>query len=88
MGGLCRQVANVGAEEYFSDQAKKPPQFDKVLLKDAVLFFDNPREAYTNIMQTLKRYGKVCTVYASVSECLLARAPNLVRLSLCARVND
>ena len=50
----------MGAEEYFSDQAAKPPQFDKVLLKDAVVFIDNPRETYTNIMKSLKRYGKVC----------------------------
>ena len=87
MRGQYWQVANVGAEEYFSDQAKKkPPKFDKVLLKDAVLFFDNPRLAYTNIMQTLKRYGKVCTVYVSVRECMLARVPNRGWLSACVCV--
>ncbi|KAK2171740.1 hypothetical protein NP493_1029g00019 [Ridgeia piscesae] len=60
---LPLKVANVGAEEYFSDQAAKPPQFDKVLLKDAVVFIDNPRETYTNIMKTLKRYGKLLIIH-------------------------
>ena len=71
------QVANVGAEEYFSDQAAKPPQFDKVLLKDAVVFIDNPRETYTNIMKTLTRYGKVCILELVFPSFALTRVSHL-----------
>lgn len=61
------RVANVGAEEYFRqalhDKNKEQPIFDKVILKDAIRYFQNPRETYTNIMKCVSGYGKMLVMH-------------------------
>ena len=59
------KVANVGAEEYFKKQAsdETPTTFDKIMLKDAVPFFEDARGCYENMLKTLGELGKVLIVH-------------------------
>ncbi len=57
------RISHVGAEEFFRDEAQKPPKFTKILLKDAVPYFTNPRETYLNIMRTVKDFGRILVVH-------------------------
>ena len=56
------KIAHVGADEFFRDEAKKSPQFDRVLLKDAIDYFTDSKETYNNIMKTLKASGKLLII--------------------------
>lgn len=64
---LSLRVAHTGAEEYFRQLRKsKDPEklvFDKILLKDAIRFFENPKETYTNIMECLAPGGKLVIIH-------------------------
>lgn len=61
------RIAHVGAEEYFRIQAKEKPEnritFDKIILKDAIRFFENPIEIYENIMKCLNENGKLLIIH-------------------------
>ena len=61
------RVAHVGAEEYFRLQAKEKPEnkinFDKIILKDAIRFFENPLEVYENIMKCLSKNGRLLIIH-------------------------
>ncbi|KAL4218265.1 hypothetical protein ACF0H5_023001 [Mactra antiquata] len=61
------RVANVGSEEFFRLQAKEKPenrqQFDKIIIKDAIRYFENPIEMYTNIMKCLTKSGKLLIIH-------------------------
>lgn len=64
---LSLRVANTGAEEYFRQLKKsKDPEkmkFDKILLKDAIRYFDNPKDTYMNIMDCLSPGGQLLIVH-------------------------
>lgn len=61
------RVAHVGSEEFFRQQAREKPenrqQFDKIIIKDALRYFENPIEMYTNIMKCLSKTGKLLIVH-------------------------
>lgn len=61
------RIAHVGAEEYFRQQVRAKPDkrqmFDKILIKDALRYFENPIEMYENIMQTVAKHGRVLIVH-------------------------
>ena len=61
------RVAHTGAEEYFRELAKdKNPskvKFDKVLLMDAIRYFENPAELYGNIMKCLTKNGRMMIIH-------------------------
>ena len=61
------RIAHVGAEEYFRLQARENPEnrikFDKIILKDAIRFFENPTEIYENIMKCLNENGKLLIIH-------------------------
>ena len=62
------RIANVGAEEYFRRESRerpaiKPPLFDKILLKDAVQFFEYPKETFKSAMDTMSENGKMLIIY-------------------------
>jgi len=61
------RVANTGSEEYFRQQAKAKPEerqmFDKVIIKDALRYFENPVELYCNIMKCLSKEGKLLIIH-------------------------
>ena len=57
------KIAHVGADEYFKEEAQKPPRFDRVLLKDAIDFFHEPLVTYHNVMKTLKLGGKMLVIH-------------------------
>lgn len=64
---LSIRVAHVGSEEYFRLQAKERSEnrqmFDKIIVKDALRYFENPIEMYTNIMQCLSKQGKLLIIH-------------------------
>ncbi|KAH3713074.1 uncharacterized protein LOC127858683 [Dreissena polymorpha] len=64
---LSIRVAHVGSEEYFRLQAKEKPEmrtlFDKIVIKDALRYFENPVEMYCNIMKCLKKDGKMLIIH-------------------------
>ena len=62
---LAIKISHTGAEEFFRvESTKRPAQFDKVLLKDAIHYFDNPKEAFRNIFSTLSQdRGKLLIVH-------------------------
>ena len=64
---LSLRVANVGAEEYFRLQSREKPenrqQFDCIIIKDALRYFENPIEMYGNIMKCLKTTGKLLIIH-------------------------
>ena len=58
------KVIGYGAEELFAEQALECAQtgvskFDKIVLKDALEFFDNRKVFFYNLMQTLSAQGKL-----------------------------
>ena len=58
-------IAYTGAEEYFRGVALHPenmPLFDRVLLKDSVQYFTNPKEVYKNVMKTVSEFGKMMII--------------------------
>ena len=61
------RVAHTGAEEFFRLQAKEKPEnrqkFNKFILKDALRYFENPTELYSNLMNCLKPGGKMLIVH-------------------------
>lgn len=60
------RVAHVGSEEFFRQQVKDKEcrqMFDKIVIKDALRYFENPIEMYTNIMKCLSRSGKMLIVH-------------------------
>ena len=57
------KLAHVSAQEYFSTEAVKGPQFDKVLLKDAVQFLENPVATYKHIEATLNEFGRMLIIH-------------------------
>lgn len=61
------RIAHVGAEEYFRLQAREKPEnrikFDKIILKDAIRFFENPIEIYENIMKCLTKNGTLLIIH-------------------------
>ncbi|WAQ97661.1 hypothetical protein MAR_030351 [Mya arenaria] len=65
------RVANVGSEEYFRLQAKEKPEtrivFDKIVIKDALRYFENPVEMYCNIMKCLSKDGKMLIIHRASS---------------------
>lgn len=58
------KVADVGAQDYFkrASQSKGAPFFDKILLKDAVRFMDDPRSTYFQIFSVLDELGRVVII--------------------------
>ena len=61
------RVAHVGSEEFFRLQMKeqddKRQLFDKVILKDALRYFEDPVEMYSNIMKCLSKHGKMLIIH-------------------------
>ena len=61
------RVAHVRAGEYFRLHAKEKPEnkinFDKIILKDVIRFFENPLEVYENIMKCLSKNGRLLIIY-------------------------
>lgn len=61
------RIAHVGAEEYFRIQAKEKPEnrikFDKIIIKDAIRFFENPIEIYENMMKCLSKNGQLLIIH-------------------------
>lgn len=68
---LSIRVANVGSEEFFRLQAREKPanrqQFDKIIIKDALRYLQNPIEMYTNIMKCLSTSGKLLIIHRASS---------------------
>ncbi|XP_069106157.1 uncharacterized protein [Argopecten irradians] len=64
---LSIRVAHVGAEEYFRQLAKSrdtnKPQFDKVIIIDAIRYFENPIDVFENIMKCLSKQGKLLIIH-------------------------
>lgn len=64
---LSLRVAHVGSEEFFRLQAHEKPEnrqiFDKIIIKDALRYFENPIEMYNNIMKCLSKTGKLLIVH-------------------------
>lgn len=64
---LSLRVANTGAEEYFRQLKKsKDPnkmKFDKIVLKDAIRYFENAKETYMNIMGCLAPGGQLLIIH-------------------------
>jgi len=65
------RVAHTGAEEYFRQLAanrdSNKTQFDKVILIDAIRYFETPIETYENIMRCLSKNGKMLIVHRPVN---------------------
>lgn len=61
------RVAHVGSEEFFRLQVKEKDGqrqlFDKIIIKDALRYFENPVEMYSNIMKCLRKRGKMLIVH-------------------------
>ena len=61
------RIAHVGAEEYFRLQAREKPEnrikFNKIILKDAIRFFENPIEIYENMMKCLAKNGILLIIH-------------------------
>ena len=57
------KIADIGAEEYFRREASNPATFDKIILKDAIQFFDEPQKCYENMMRSLAEFGKILVIH-------------------------
>lgn len=61
------RVAHVGSEEYFRIEGRKKDGerqiFDKIILKDALRYFENPVEMYTNMIKCLSTHGRILIVH-------------------------
>ncbi|KAL3891517.1 hypothetical protein ACJMK2_003778 [Sinanodonta woodiana] len=64
---LSIRIAHVGAEEYFRSQALLKPDkrqiFDKIILKDAIRYFQNPTELYENMMKCMSKDSRLLIVH-------------------------
>ena len=64
---LSFRIAHTGAEEYFKQLAyskdKEKPVFDKVIIKDAIRYFENQKECYENIMNCMEKCGKLLIIH-------------------------
>ncbi|CAC5404721.1 unnamed protein product [Mytilus coruscus] len=64
---LSLRIAQTGAEEYFRQLKKSKDSdklvFDKIMLKDAIRYFENPKETYANIMGCLAPGGQLLIVH-------------------------
>ncbi|ELU15659.1 hypothetical protein CAPTEDRAFT_187136 [Capitella teleta] len=62
---LAIRVASVGAEDYFRREATKetPAVFDKILMHDAMNYFDEHRNTFQNIKKCLAPGGKVLIIH-------------------------
>ncbi|KAK3088051.1 hypothetical protein FSP39_013993 [Pinctada imbricata] len=53
--------------EYFKQLAhskdKNKPVFDKVIIKDAIRYFEKPKECYANIMNCIDKFGKLLIIH-------------------------
>lgn len=64
---LSIRVAHVGAEDYFRQLAKSretdKSQFDKVIIIDAIRYFENPIDVFENIMKCISKNGKLLIIH-------------------------
>lgn len=62
---LAIRVASVGAEDFFRREAKKSDReiFDKILMHDAMNFFDEHRNTFQNIKKCLAPGGRVLIIH-------------------------
>lgn len=63
------KVANVGAEEFFHRAATSgsAPLFDKILLKDAVRYLEDPKKTFQDALKMLSDFGRIVIIQRPAS---------------------